>query len=92
MHDRIQLTRRPRPLILDPPQLRLVRILKHTVTRDVIPLLIVRHVLSHSPEHIPIVDPRGLEQRDEVIGAEVPVRTPVRLVTSGRVLGQDLLA
>ena len=92
MHDRIQLTRRPRPLLLDPPQLSLMRIFKHPVTRDMIPLLILRHILSHSPEHIPIVDPRGLEQRDEIVGAEVPVRTAMRLVASGRVLGQDLLA
>ena len=92
MHDRIQLAGRPRPLLLNPLQLHLVRILEHTVTSNMIAFLLRRHILPYSPEHIFIIDSRSLKQCDEVVGREMAVRAAVRFAAAGGVFGQDLLA
>ena len=90
MHDNIQIRRAPAPILPHPLQLPLMRPLKHSVARNMIPFLL--HILFDAPQHLPIVHPRRLQQRREVVDAEMPVRTAMALATSRRMLRQDFLA
>lgn len=90
MHNRIQLPRRPAALLLHLLQLRLVRPLKHPITRDMEPLPL--HILLDPSEHIPITHPRRLQQARQVVDAEMAVRTSVRLARAGGMFRQYFLA
>lgn len=90
MDNRIQLPRRPAPLLLDPLQLPPMRPLKHPITRNMEPLPL--HILPHPSQHIPITNPRRLQQARQISNAEMAVRAPMRLARAGGVFSQDLLA
>lgn len=90
MHNRIELRRAPRPLVLDPRNLPLMHPLKHAITRDMEPLR--RDVLLHAPQHLSIAHARRLQQSDEIVDAEMAVRTAMRLAGAGWTLRQDALA
>lgn len=90
MQNRVQLAGRPKILLLDTLDLVLVLGFKHTVTRDVIPLL--SDILPDALQQFPITDTRTLQQRDQVIRAERAVRAAVRLAARGERLGKQFLA
>lgn len=81
---------RTQPLLLSPLHLPPVRPFKHTITSDMKPFPI--HILLYPPQHLPIPNPRPLQQRRQILHAEMPIRTAVRLPRAGRMLRQDLLA
>lgn len=64
--------------------------LEDAVTRDVIPLPL--DIVPDLPQHLPVIDARLLEQRDQILRCESPVRAAVRLAGAGQWLGGELLA
>ena len=89
MQNRIQISRIPHPAVLDLLQTLLIPCLKHLVTSDMIPLL--ADVVSHFLQHNPVRDACALQQRDQVIRVEGPVRAPVILPRSCRCIGEESL-
>lgn len=53
--------------------------------------LLLLLILLDTPQHIMVFDSHILEQRREIIDAEMPIRTPMRFSRSGSMLREDLL-
>ena len=90
MDDGIKVGRPPGPVFLHPSNIRLVRPLKNTIARNVIPLFL--YVFLDPSQYITIVDACLLQQRRQVVDAEVAVWASVTLSVARWMFGQDLLA
>ena len=89
MYDSVQLGSRPAAVLFDSLQLGFVGPIEHAVTSDVVPLPL--YVFLHPPQKVPIVDARCLQEREEIIQAEMPVGTAMAFARARRMFGQNLL-
>lgn len=90
MRDGLIILGLPPGLLLGPLDLLLMGPLKHSVTRDVESR--GGHVVPDSLEDISLRDARGLQERGEIVDAEMPVGTTVAFPGARLVFGEDLLA
>lgn len=89
MYDSVQLRSRPAAVLFDSLQLSFVGPIEHAVASDVVSLPL--YVLLHASQKVPIVDACCLQERQEIVQAEVPVGTAMALARAGRMFCQDLL-
>lgn len=90
MHNRVQLRRPPRSILLHPLNIPLIHMFENTVTSNMKPLLL--YILLNPPQHVAVIDAGGLQERREVVDAKMSIGAAVRFAGAGGVFGEDFLA